>query len=354
MNRKTMALMGATVSLVLTASACGEAGKTASSGEDTAKDPLTVRLNYTPWGMHNYLYAALDQGYFADEGIKVQTKPAQAGQSLQFVGTGKEEIGITDASAMLAAAHAGAPVVAIAMDHPYSPGAFFFLESSGIETAEDLVGKKVCFPVGSHIHDALVAGLEKQGIDIEKINFVSIAGGSEVSLVASGECDASEGFSYGQPLTLEGEGFEAGHISVSDLGLDLYGVVIFSNPRTIEERPESLTKFLNAVCKGQMWAYEHMNESTAKTLERTEGRTVENEVQKVQLIYDDYRASPEFDERWGLMSEEGWQSTISALTEMGTLENEIAPSEIFTNEIIEGAEACTEFSTMLNETEPTE
>lgn len=347
---KRFRILGVAMSASLCLTACGGASQEVSGGNSS--EELVVRLNYTPWAMHNYLYAAVDQGYFEDVGLNVEVKPAQPGQSLQFVGTGREEIGITDATAMLSAIEAGAPVEAIAMDHPISPAAFFFLESSGIEDATDLVGKKICYPTGSNAHEALVSGLKKQGIDPQKIEMTSISPGSEVSLVPSGECDASEGFTYGQPLTLEAEGHEAEAISVGELGIDLYGVVIFANKEVVAERGDDLEKFMEALGRAQMWTYKNLPQATRNTLKRTEGRTVPNEMDKAKIIYGDYRQNDEFNERWGEMTEASWSSTITALTDIGALEGEIDATEVFTNEFVEHTESTARFARLLRNNEP--
>lgn len=342
------------VALLIAVSACGGAASSGGDGPGGKLEKLVVRLNYTPWAMHNYLYAALDQGFFKDHGLDVEIKAAQSGQSVQFVGTGKEDIGMTDATTMLSAVAKGAPLVAIAMDQPVSPGAFFYLKKSGITKAKDLEGRSVCTPNGSNFHDALLAGLKRQGVNMDKIKFTSINPGSEVTLLASGKCDVAEGVSYGQPLTLESKGLPADSLSVGDLGVDLYGVVLFANQTKLEKDNDKLTRFMEAVGEGQDWAYKNMKLATKSTLERTEGRTVENEVEKVELIYDTYRENDEFAERWGNMTAKSWRQNISELKEIGTLEEDVSVDDIFTNQFVDSAESTKKFAALCAAEKPQE
>lgn len=342
----------AVAALILTSCSSGASTGGATKSKDAPLESLSVRLNFTPWAMHNYLYAALDNGFFKARGLDVKILPAQAGQSLQFVGSGQEEVGVTDASAMLSAVQAGAPLVAIAMDQPVSPGAFFYLADSGIKTPKDLEGKKVCYPTNSNIHASLLAGLQNKNVDINKINFVSIAAGSEVSLVAAGECDVSEGFSYGQPLTLEGQGIKAGTISVDDLGVDLYGVVLFTNKKTLKDEHDKLVRFMEAVSEGQIWAYQNMTAATTATLTHAEGRTVPNEIKKAKLIYKEYPENKEFSKRWGAMTAQTWKSTIDELVSMGSLDKKLNPSDVFTNSIVDASEATVKFATLFHKSPP--
>jgi NitT/TauT family transport system substrate-binding protein len=327
------------------ASSSSEAEPTSEAAKE--KDKLTVRLNFTPWAMHAHLYSALNLGYYADENLDVTIEPAQPGQAVQFVGAGKEQIGLTDVTGLLSAAANGAPLVAIALDQPESPGAFFFLDSSGIKTAQDLVGKKLCQPANSNMHAALMAGLENQGIDASKLKVTNIAAGSEVSLVASGECDASEGFTYGQPLTLTAAGHPASSISVGELGLNLYGTVLFTNKDYYDSHQDVLARFLNATARGHEYAYEHMYDAVDDTVKNVEGRTVDVEWPKLELIYNQYHGSPYFTERWGEMSEDQWASNIKILKDVGAISGDVDASAIFGNGPIENAPEAVTFSKML-------
>lgn len=309
---------------------------------------MAVRLNYLPWAMHNYLYAALDQGYFQAEQLDVEILPGQAGQSVQLVGAGREKIGVTDATAFLSAVEQGAPIVAIAMDWPFSPGAIFFEKSSGIRTAQDLVGKKVCTTTGSNTHASILAGLTHAGIT-SGIEWATVPTNSSDALVAAGRCDAAEGFAIGQPQTLEVNGHPTAAISVGDLGLKLYGNVIFTNRTTLETEKPALVRFLQAATKGQIWAYEHVTEATMNTLKRNKAEVPEADLLQIQEIYkQQYMSNPEFKDRWGTQSTAQWQETISTLMRMGTLKRAMNPSDIYTNEIVERAEATAQFATLLH------
>lgn len=331
---------------VATAAACSSSGNGASVGGATS---LTVRLNYLPWSMHNYLYAAQDQGYFKAEHLNVNILPGQAGQSIQLVGAGREDIGITDATSFLSAVAQGAPIVAIAMDWPYSPGAIYFEKSSGITTPQSLVGKKVCYDAGSNVHNAILAGLKKVGV--HGVNFVTVASNSEIPLILSGKCNAGEGFAIGQPQQLDMEGHPAGTITMRDLGLSLYGNVIFTTRHDLQTKKAALIGFMQAAAKGQMWAYKHIRKATVSTLKFDKAEPLNPDIVDVEAIYQlEYRDNPQFKQRWGHQEASTWQQTISTLKSLGTLTKPIQPTSIFTNQIVDGAPATAQFAQLFHST----
>ena len=56
---------------------------------------MDVVLDWYPNALHAFLYVAIDKGYFADEGLKVNIRfPSNANDALSLVAAGKAEVGL--------------------------------------------------------------------------------------------------------------------------------------------------------------------------------------------------------------------------------------------------------------------
>ncbi|MFR2529501.1 MAG: ABC transporter substrate-binding protein [Clostridium paraputrificum] len=73
-----------------------------------------------------------------------------------------------------------------------SPEAFcLFSTDSSIKLAEDLRGKTIAGPVGTNLHQLLVAYLEKAGMTIEDVNYINMAIPDAKAALDSGSVDAA-------------------------------------------------------------------------------------------------------------------------------------------------------------------
>ena len=128
---RRLLLLGAALAALLLA-ACG--------GDEEAR-PVTLMLNWTPNNHHAGIYAALQQGWYEEEGIELTIiEPAPAGADA-VVGAGTAHFGISQAESLLPARLGGADVVSIAALLPYNDSSLMALAEEGITRPRDLEGK---------------------------------------------------------------------------------------------------------------------------------------------------------------------------------------------------------------------
>lgn len=312
-----------------------------------AADTVAFRLNHLPWGMHIAYYTALEKGYFKDLGLDVKIIPGHGAlEAVNMVGAGKEDIGLGSVDTVLVGQSKGVPIRAIAMDMYQNPSCLIFLKSSNITKAKDLEGKSVGHPPASTTKNILDAGLKLSGVDLTKVKVVNHPVGAEYQLLATGKIDAFGGFCSGQVPTLEAKGFKVGAISTKDLGADAYGMMLFTNERTLKERPEVLTKFLRGWLKGHQWAYQHVNEATKLVLKHRPDRDM-LEAGKFKMILAENRADEARQRGFGVMTDDKWQKSMDILVKAGIMDKPLNVREVYTNALIEKAQESKEFAALL-------
>lgn len=324
-RRKTLWALAITA-----ATATGIAG--ASVAE--ANEQVILRLNFTPWAMHTQYFAALKQGFYADEGLDVEIRPASSGQQNEvLIATGREHFGVSNSDSFIRARGAGLPVVAVMADQPDTPFSVVTLKSSGIDEPAKLKGKKIAwFP--ANVPGLIEPLLKHGGLTRDDIEFVQVGRGSEVQLLASGGVDALFGYFYGQALTLEEKGFPTYAMPVRDYGVEFQGNIIYTNDDLVKNRPELVEKFLRATLRGLIWTKDNMEEGMNYIIEASPDRMHGLEVRKLKMIYEFYN-TPAYDEYFGKMTDAKWKSSIDILASGGDLDRTPEPGELYTNQFLE-------------------
>jgi NitT/TauT family transport system substrate-binding protein len=309
-------------------------GTAAAPSAAGAADAVIMRLNFSPWGMHAPYFGGRDQGFYRDEGIELEMRAPSAGQQGELlVGTGREQFGITNADSFIKARASGVPVIAIMADEPDNPYSVISLKKSGIDSPERLKGKKMAW------FQALVPGLldpviKAGGLTRGDVQLVTVARGAEVQMLAAGQVDALFGYSFGQALTLEHRGFPVNVMPIRDYGVQFYGTVIYTGEALLRSNPDLVKRFLRATVKGFIYAHDHTEEAVKETLIYAPDREVPLETRKLRIIYLLYN-TPDYAERFGRMTDAKWQSSIALLAEGGDLARSPAPSEMYTNAVLD-------------------
>lgn len=310
------------------------AGGLLVAGQARAEDKVVMRINFTPWAMHAQYFGGRAQGFYKAEGIDLEIRPPSAGQQNEvFIATGREQFGVTNADAFVKARASGLPIVAIMADQPDNPFSVITLKKSGINSPDKMKGMKLAW-FQANVQGMLDPVLQKGGLTRKDIEFVMVARGAEVQMLAAGQVDGLFGYSFGQALTLEQRGFPVYVLPVRDYGVKFYGTVIYTNEALLKSNPDLAKRFVRATLKSLIWAHDNVEAAMKEIVAVSPDRELKLESRKLRLIYDLYK-SPDYEQRFGLMNDAKWQSSINILAESGDLPKKPTPREMYTNAIIE-------------------
>ncbi|TCT00608.1 ABC transporter substrate-binding protein [Aquabacter spiritensis] len=323
------------VSRLLTGLAALASVSVLSAVPASALDKVVLRINFSPWAMHAPYFAAVSQGFYAKQGLEVEIRPPSAGQSGEaLVASGREQFGVANADGFVKAKASGMPIIAIMADQPDTPISVITLKSSNIAAPKDMKGKKITW-FQANVKGQLDPLLKKGGLSRDDIEFVLVARGAEVQMLAAGKVDALWGYSFGQALTLEDKGFPVNIMALRDNGLVNYGTVIYSNEALVKNDPKLVQRFVTATLQGYIWAQKNQQAAVAEVIKVSPDRDLKLETRKLGIIYGLYN-SPDYAERFGKMNDAKWAATIDSLSE--DLPNKPAPSSMYTNQFVDAAE----------------
>ncbi len=314
------------------------------SGSSWAMDKVVMRINFSAWGMHAQYYGGKAQGFYEKEGIDLEIRPPAAGQQNEvLIGTGKEQFGVGNIDSFVKAKSSGLPIVSIMMDQPDNPFAIVTLAKGNIDGPAKMKGMKLAWfqtNVPAMIDPMLKAG----NLTRKDIEFVSVARGSEVQMLAAGQVDALFGFSYGQALTLESRGFPVRVFPIRDYGVKLYGTHIYTNEDLIKKNPDLVKRFVRATLKSLIWTHANVEEAMKEVIKVSPDRDLKLESRKLRMIYDIYN-NGDYTTRFGAMNNDKWASTIDIMATAGDLAKKPTPASMYTNQFVD---ALDEAKTLAN------
>lgn len=245
--RFVMAFLAA--GLALAASSC-------SPSQDQAKGLTKVTLGYTAVAETVGAYAALKEGYFAQNGLDVKFLLVNNSATLanSLVAQSIDVASITP-SVVLQAVDNGIDIVVISgvavASATRKSTAAIVREGVDIKTAQDFVGKKVALSgLRSALHIEFVNWLKQQGIDPKSVRFVEAPFPTHADLLKSGAVDAALSI---EPFIQRATDAKVAHVvtSMSDkVPPDTSLVSLAARREWADKNPAAVAALRDAVRKG--------------------------------------------------------------------------------------------------------
>lgn len=292
---------------------------------------VILPVGYIPNVQFAPYYVAIDQGYYLEEGIDLKLQYGYEIDAVSLVGTGEYPFAVVSGEQVLLAREQGLPVTYVMNWYKDYPIGISVLKGSGIETLDDLRGKKIGIPAlqgASYIaYEGLMnsAGLSTADVDLEVIGF------TQVEMLSTGKVDAVVIYAANAPIQLRAQGIETNTFIVSDY-MQLIGNGIIVNETLMEEDPEFIKSIVRATLKG----IEFTANSTEETYEicKKYVENLENSSDGIQ--YQVLEASIPFwsVETNGATDESGWETMSELLKQIGLIHSDIPLDKVYTNEYL--------------------
>ncbi len=231
-----------------------------ASSAAMAADKVTFQLDWLPGGDKAPVYVGIQQGFFAEQDLEVSIASGRGStDALTKMATGQSDVGSSDIGALMAAkAQDGIPVVAVFPYFTQAPHAFFALKSSGIDSIEDLKGKKVATSPFTSSNAFLPLVLKENGLSEGDIQLVKTDPGALGPMMITGNTDAIIAWVTNTALFTT-QAAEAGKEIVempwSSAGLSLYSSSLLASERFLSERPDVAKRFVKAFAKSLEFTY---------------------------------------------------------------------------------------------------
>jgi len=208
------------------------------------KTRITLQLNWLPEAEHGGFYAALAEGYFAEEGLEVTIIPGGPKVPvMQNVARGEAMFGVATADQILLARAQQADVVALLAPLQNSPRCIMVHAETGIENFEQLQDVTLAIREGIAFSEFL-----KARTPLMNVKIVPYSG--NVAQFLQDERYTQQAYVFSEPFVAAEQGAKVRNLMVSDLGYNPYTSLLFTRSELLKKNPELVRKVTRASQRG--------------------------------------------------------------------------------------------------------
>ncbi|MSQ26279.1 MAG: hypothetical protein EXR49_08480 [Dehalococcoidia bacterium] len=316
----TVALAG-----MLAVAGCG-------GGSGDGKQKLVLALDWFPNADHAGIYAAQAQGYFAEEGLKVELQsPGNPEDPPKFVAADKVDLAISYEPDVIQAKAAGLPITAVGSLVSVPLNSVLTLKTSGITSPAGLKGKKVAHPGIPSNEVYLQTMLKQAGVDRASVELVDV-GFDLGPALRGGKVDAIIGGYWNvEAVEAELQGYPVNVLKLEAYGVPVYDELVFiASEKGVREKAEKIRKFLRAVAKGHAYAVANPEGAIDAVAKANPEMGRELIARGVRLLVPIWSASKPF----GRMDEARWQAFVDFLHTNKLIERKPAMDTLLTNRLL--------------------
>jgi putative hydroxymethylpyrimidine transport system substrate-binding protein len=325
--------LACTAALGLGLVACGGGGD-ASVGSPSNPQPFTVELDWYANPDHAGIFTALDQGFFKQVGLDVKPQvPSDPSAPIKEVAAGRVDLAVSYEPEVLLAADRGLDVEAVAsvVDSPLT--SLISLPKAGITSAADLRGKTVGTAGIPYQSDYLDTILQTAGLPPSSARDVSV-GLNLLPALIGGRADAIlGGFRNIEGVDLQTRGLDPRIVPVNELGVPTYDeLVLVARKSTVDEHPEAIRAFIQALGRGTDHARAHPQEAANAVISAGKGldpMQTRDEVDATLPLLAPPQGRP-----YGYMNPSEWRAYADWMAQHDLISSAPSPSDVLTNQLL--------------------
>jgi len=328
-----MKFNGTTMLAALVAGAAALAAGTAA-----AQEKLTVRLDFSPWGVHAAMHLANAQGWFKAEGLEVDVQDGRgSGNTLQLVNAGQVDVGQIQVGLIGQARANGATVKSIAGFSKKTDLAVLVDRDSPIKTVKDFAGKSVVVFAASPWAPFVDSWLAAGGMDKQKVNVMFV---DPAALWGTYTAKRADGLmsTVGSAIPVAEGPRPSKAILASDAGITFPSYGLIATEKTLAERKPALQKLV----KVQQRAWAHLasgkiEDGVQAMIKQRPDAKLNPAVlaEQIKLTIEYFDTPNTKGKPIGWQSEKDWEATLASLVAAGAIKPGAKPAEFFTNELVE-------------------
>lgn len=296
---------------------------------------VILMLDWTPNTNHTGIYVAIEKGFFDKRNLEVEVIQPSEVWPEQAVSAGKADFGISFQEALTQyVVNEGAPLVAISAILQHDTSGFIWLKESGIQSPEDFEGKTYG-GWGTEWENAVVNYImQLHGKNPDKLKSVQLGVFDQITGLVNKLYDFTWIYYAWEGIDAELRGLNSTFYRIADYypQFDHYTPIFITSAKMINEKPEVVRAFTEAISEGYTYAASNYNEASEILLKYAPELDRALVAKSQQWISNEYiKDAPCF----GIMSDSVWENFTDFMYKAGLLKTK--PENIkalYTNDFI--------------------
>jgi NitT/TauT family transport system substrate-binding protein len=250
-------------------------------------DKVSLQLKWVAQAQFAGYYAALDQGYYAEEGLDVTILPG--GPDIvpeQVVASGQAQFGINWMASLLATRETGAPLVNIAQVFTRAGMRQLSWKENNLTTPADLKGKKVAVWFGGNEYN-LLATLSKYNLNKDS-DLTLVQQPFDMNLLLNKEVDSAAAMTYNELYQVLSAGHTIDQLNILDYNAEGTampedGIFVTADWLAQGNNKDIAARFLKASFKGWAYCRDNVDSCVDIVLKQDTGGVMTKEAQTWQM-----------------------------------------------------------------------
>ncbi len=309
----------------------------AGVSQASAQEKLSVRLDFSPWGVQAAMHLAQNRGWFKEAGLDVDIQDGRgSGNTIQLVNAGQADVGQVQVGLVGSARAKGATIRSIATFQHRTDLCILVDKGSPMTKAADLRGKTVVVFAASPWAPFIDVYLKSGGLNRDdlKVDVVDAAAlfGTYIAKRADGMMSTT-----GSAITIAEASRPSKCLLASDAGIAFPSYGLVAREETIASKGAALRKLIQI--EQRAWQQLRTNpEDGVKAMiaERPDARldpvVLLNQI-KLTLDYFDTPASQGKPIGW--QAREDWEAALKSMEAAGVVNAGWNVTDYYTNALVE-------------------
>jgi NitT/TauT family transport system substrate-binding protein len=337
-NFRRAAAYGLLGVLGMAASACGGGATAAQNKNNTEMDKVVIQFTWKIRGGYGGIATAVEEGYFAAEGIEVEFQEGTGSQTvMSSLGSAKNVFVFGPQTAAAQAVSQGVPLISVATYQREAPMGLISKPDVPLDSPKDLEGKRLATVTGDTFFRILPLFAERNDVDLAKVKKINMEAAVRTTEFLNGNVDVISVYLDNEYPLLEAEvDGQLNKLTVADWGFPVLGDGIAVSTAFAESDPDLIERFLRAVHRGYADAVQDPDLAVSAMMKRWSEvlppRDIAAEQIKRTLEYDG-RAKVE-GQPYGHIPSETWDATLDLLDSAGGIDKRLPTDAYFTNQFV--------------------
>lgn len=335
LNRARLLAALAIIAVLIAACTGQEAEGTPAGGEQTGPVDVRLMLDWVPNTNHTGLFVAQQEGYFEEAGLNVEIVQPGEVFAEQAVSAGAADFGVSfQEQVTLSRAGGDSNIVSVAAIIQHNTSGFAARAGTGVDSPADWEGLTYGSTGSPFEEPSLRELMACDGGDYAQLEIVNTGFTDPLALIQQEQIDVAWIFYAWQGIQAQQQGVELDLVMMDewfDCIPDYYTPLLITSQQMIDERPEVVRAFVEAVARGYEFAIDNPDEAAAILLDAVP-ELGEELVRESQAWL-----SPRYAEdapQWGHQTLERWEAYSNWMASEGIIEEPIDAEAAFTTEFL--------------------
>lgn len=309
----------------------------AAGAPASAQDKLSVRLDFSPWGVQAGMHLAQNKGWFKEANLDVDIQDGRgSGNTIQLVNAGQADIGQVQVGLVGSARAKGATIRSIATFQRRTDLCILVDKDSPISRAADLRGKTVVVFAASPWAPFIDTYLKSGGLtrDDLKVDVVDPAAlwGTYIAKRADGLMST-----VGSALPIAEEPRPSKCLLASDANIAFPSYGLVAREDTIAKKAPAIHRLIQVQQRAWQWLREHPEDGVKAMIAERPDAKLDAKVLlgqiKLTLEYFDTPGSKGKPIGW--QAKEDWDAALRSMEAAGVVNAGWNSADYYTNSLVE-------------------